>query len=133
MGTVYLLHFIDAAGNHAKHGHAGHYVGFTENLPQRLATHRSGRGARLLQVVLEDGLSFVVVRLWTGVTEAEEQRVKNLGGAARCCPVCNPGTTAGSFAHVSKASRWEKTKGKKRRFLRKVRTRSVRDTLEACP
>lgn len=132
MGTVYLLHFIskrgkDKRGQHAKYQHAGHYVGFTENLPKRLTEHRTGRGANLMRVIANAGLSFLVARTWGGTTEVDEQRVKNRGGAARLCPICTPGTKAGTFEHVSKGSRWEKTKGRKRLELRKVRTRSPKE------
>lgn len=129
MGTVYLLHFIrlggkDPRGTHAKLAHAGHYVGFTEGrLQERLNEHRTGYASKLTGAVVASGLSFLVARLWTGVTMVEEQRIKNRGGAARLCPLCTPGTTQGVFQHVPKKSRWERTKGKKRRFLMKVRTR----------
>ncbi len=40
-GTVYLLHFD------RPYVHAGHYTGWTTDLPARLAEHASGHGARL--------------------------------------------------------------------------------------
>ncbi len=128
MGVVYLLHFIskrgkDRRGEHARHQHAGHYVGYTDNLAQRLAEHRAGRGAVLTRVIGEAGLSFLVVRTWGGATLVDEQRVKNRGGAAKLCPLCSPGTRAGTFERAPKGSRWVETKGRKRRELRKVRTR----------
>lgn len=124
MGTVYLLHFVrkspeDPRGVTARYHHAGHYVGFTKDLANRLREHRSGAGANLLRVIQEAGLSFLVVRAWGGVTAKVEQRLKNRGGAARLCPVCNPGTAEGAFRHVPRDSRW---RGREKNLM-KVRTR----------
>jgi predicted GIY-YIG superfamily endonuclease len=49
-GTVYLLHF-DRPLKHAKH-----YLGYANDLQARLEQHRSGNGARLIQVVQEAGI-----------------------------------------------------------------------------
>ena len=38
-GIVYLLHF------ERSYRHARHYIGFTQNLEQRLEEHRAGRGS----------------------------------------------------------------------------------------
>jgi predicted GIY-YIG superfamily endonuclease len=114
----------DPRGTTARLQHAGHYIGYTENLGQRLEEHRAGYASKLTGAAIHAGLSFLVARLWVGVSRVEEQRVKNLGGAAKCCPICSPGTTAGTFHHVPRKSRWERTPGKKRRYLRKSRTRS---------
>ena len=43
-GIVYLLHF------ERSYRHARHYIGFTQNLEQRLAEHRAGRGSPLLPI-----------------------------------------------------------------------------------
>jgi hypothetical protein len=51
-GTVYLLHFTEP------YRHARHYMGWTENLPARLALHTEGRGARLVEVVIGHGIGF---------------------------------------------------------------------------
>ncbi len=55
--TVYLLHFTQ------RYKHAGHYIGSTKSLTQRLAEHRSGRGARLLEVVHAVGITWVLARM----------------------------------------------------------------------
>ena len=114
MGTIYLIHFTE----HLEH--AGHYIGYTaRDLEDRIADHLTGRGAKLMAAVVAAGISFEVVRTWQG-DAVLEQRLKNLGGAARLCPVCNPGTTQGTFKHVARASRWERTRGKTRRYLMNV-------------
>lgn len=86
--VVYLLHFIDpATGQSARYQHAGHYRGTTDDLPKRLQAHRAGTGARLMQVIKEAGLSFVLARTWPGGRDRERQ-LKREGGASRMCPEC---------------------------------------------
>jgi predicted GIY-YIG superfamily endonuclease len=81
-GTIYLLHFA------RPYRHARHYLGFAEDLEQRLAQHRAGRGARLVQVVLGAGIGFEVARTWKGDRRLE-RRLKNQRNApARLCPIC---------------------------------------------
>ncbi len=60
---------------------------WTLNLPIRLGEHAAGRGARLMQVVAEQGITWQVSRLWVG-TRGRERSLKRQGGAARRCPVC---------------------------------------------
>jgi len=60
---------------------------WTEDLTARLDAHRQGRGARLMEVIAEAGLGFVLARTWTG-TRALERRLKGRGGHARLCPIC---------------------------------------------
>jgi predicted GIY-YIG superfamily endonuclease len=80
-GTVYLLHFAKP------YKHARHYLGYASRLESRLAMHRCGRGARLLQVVRQAGIRWRLVRVWSGDRGLERQ-LKNRGGASRLCPVC---------------------------------------------
>jgi hypothetical protein len=84
LGTVYLLHFDQ------RYEHAGHYTGFAEGsgLLNRLGEHQTGRGARLVEVITQAGISFRVARLWPGVTRARERQLKRQGGASRRCPIC---------------------------------------------
>lgn len=81
-GTVYLLHFTPQGYKHARH-----FQQWTEDLNSRLDAHRHGRGARLMEVIAEAGLGFVLARTWTG-TRALERRLKGRGGHARLCPIC---------------------------------------------
>ena len=73
-GTVYLLHFTPRGYKHVRR--------WTEDLTARLDAHRNGRGARLMEVIAEAGLGFVLARTWTG-TRALERRLKGRGGHAR--------------------------------------------------
>lgn len=80
-GTVYLLHF------HTPYRHARHYLGFANDLDARLALHRQGRGARLVQVVNAAGIGWHVARTWKGDRGLERQ-LKNRHSGVRLCPVC---------------------------------------------
>jgi len=82
---VYLLHFERA------YRHARHYVGYTEDLEARLAAHRAGHGARLLEVIDEAGIGWELARLWPDGDRDLERRIKRAGHTPRLCPTCNPG------------------------------------------
>ena len=82
LGTVYLLHFD------SKYKHAQHYIGWTQNLEQRLIEHASGRGARLIAVIVAAGISFSLVRTWEQVTKGQERKFKKWKKASDLCPVC---------------------------------------------
>ena len=89
VGVIYLLHFDRPIGDLANpRGFAGHYTGWTLNLPGRLQEHAAGRGARLMQVVGEAGIGWQLARIWPG-TRTRERSLKRSGGAARRCPVCH--------------------------------------------
>jgi predicted GIY-YIG superfamily endonuclease len=81
-GTVYLLHFDQ------RYEHAGHYTGWAEDLDRRLAEHLGGRGARLIEVIVQAGIGLRLARTWPGVTRARERQLKRQGGASRYCPIC---------------------------------------------
>lgn len=81
LGIVYLLHF-----DHP-YQHARHYTGWTEDLLERLDRHARGCGARLMNVISQAGIGFVLVRTCEG-TRDTERAIKNQGGAVRYCPLC---------------------------------------------
>jgi predicted GIY-YIG superfamily endonuclease len=82
-GTVYLIH-LDPPYKHARH-----YTGWTANLDQRLAEHRAGIGARLLDVAQKAGGSWHLVRTWPG-TKKLERAIKDTRAVPRLCPECSP-------------------------------------------
>jgi predicted GIY-YIG superfamily endonuclease len=82
-GLVYLIH-LDPAYKHARH-----YTGWTANLDQRLAEHRAGAGARLLDVVQKAGGSWHLVRTWPG-TRSLERAIKDMRAVPQLCPECTP-------------------------------------------
>jgi predicted GIY-YIG superfamily endonuclease len=71
-----------------RYEHAGHYTGWAEDLDHRVAEHQAGRGARLIEVITQAGISFSLARTWPGVTRARERQLKRQGGASRHCPIC---------------------------------------------
>jgi predicted GIY-YIG superfamily endonuclease len=79
-GVVYTLCF-DRPFKHARH-----YRGWTTDLARRLAEHRAGRGARLLEVITAAGIGFTVAKVEPG-TRARERQLKQRG-AGRDCPRC---------------------------------------------
>jgi len=85
LSTVYLLHFS------RPYHHAKHYLGIAEDLEAQLEEHRSGNGARLMEVVTEAGIGFVLARTWENQDRKVERKLKNRKEAPRLCPICNPG------------------------------------------
>lgn len=81
MGTVYLLHFSKRLY------HAGHYLGYTEDLEERLGRHKAGNGARLLEVIMEAGITWELARTWEGNRDLE-CRLKRQHNGPRLCPIC---------------------------------------------
>jgi hypothetical protein len=82
-GLVYTLHLWPPIA------HAKHYTGTARNekrLPERLADHALGRGARLTQVQVERGGSWVLAQTEPGGADRERQLKQH--GAARRCEVC---------------------------------------------
>jgi predicted GIY-YIG superfamily endonuclease len=78
---VYLIHFEQP------YRHAKHYVGFTTDLPARIADHRAGVGSRLLQVVNDAGIKWEVARTWQGDRKLERQ-LKRRKETPALCPLC---------------------------------------------
>jgi predicted GIY-YIG superfamily endonuclease len=81
--TVYLLHF------QSKLSHAQHYIGSAKDVQKRLAVHKNGKGARILQVLVELGETFSLVRTWNGGRKLE-YLLKSRKEAPKLCPVCSP-------------------------------------------
>jgi hypothetical protein len=84
-GVVYLEH-LDRPMAHARH-----YLGWTPYSTPALRhqQHLLSRGARLLQVANERGITYGVVRVWLGGRSLERQ-LKAQHHGPRLCPICNP-------------------------------------------
>lgn len=105
---LYLIHFERPLA------HARHYLGFVEgiaDLPARLAEHKAGRGARLLQVLKERDIPWKVTRVWIVGDRTAERHLKDNAMAPRLCPCCG-----GPKAHdrMSNLAPHMKKKGRKR-------------------
>jgi hypothetical protein len=110
IGTTYLLHFCDPqTGEPARYKHAGHYIGWTQDLAARLDAHARGTGARLIEVITKAGLGFRLVRTWPGTTRDREDLLKHAGGGRRYCPECGvtPRQGTGPLTPVRRLSLYE--------------------------
>ena len=94
LGVIYMLHFDQP------YQHARHYVGWTEDLLDRLDRHAKGNGARLIAVIWQAGIGFTLVRICEG-TRRTERAIKNDGGATRFCPACTPRPWTGHWAPIT--------------------------------
>lgn len=84
---VYVIHF-DRAYKHAKH-----YTGIAKNVEKRMKEHSNGSGARLMQVLKENGIGFrySVIAEYDNfsLAHAEEKRLKTkIKKPQRYCPIC---------------------------------------------
>ncbi len=79
---IYLIHLA------TPYKHAKHYLGSTSDLAERIERHRSGDGARLLQVVNAAGIQWEVVRTWKGSRKIE-RLIKRRKGTPALCPICS--------------------------------------------
>ncbi len=80
--SVYLIH-LDTPLAHARH-----YCGFAIHVEERLAHHRAGTGARMLQVCNERGITYELARVWPGADRTFERALKDTHHTARYCPLC---------------------------------------------
>ena len=94
-GVVYLLHFDQP------YQHARHYTGWSgDDVLDRLTQHATGRGARLMTVIHQAGIGFILVRLCEG-TRATERAIKHDGGATRYCPACTDRPWTGHWSPIT--------------------------------
>jgi predicted GIY-YIG superfamily endonuclease len=77
-GTVYLLHF-----KRPYHGPMQHYVGFTQDLDQRLKDHQEGSGCVTTRRAFDQGIAFTLARTWSGSRKLERQ-IKSRGPTNYC-------------------------------------------------
>jgi predicted GIY-YIG superfamily endonuclease len=84
-GTVYLLHFDRPFGLDDQQ----HYIGWTRSLERRIAAHRAGEGCRFTARVVNEGIGFQVVRIWTDADRGKERALKGVSGRW-LCPMCIP-------------------------------------------
>src|SRR6185437_214928 len=78
---VYLVHFDQ------RYAHAGHYTGSSPDIDRRLTEHFNGRGARLMAVIKDAGITWRLARVWPEGGRDKERALKQRG-AARHCPIC---------------------------------------------
>lgn len=88
-GGVYLLHF-DPPFHHALH-----YLGFAENLRERIAQHIRGTSrVGIVECAIKNGSKIRVVCVWPGASRRDERELKGLrnekrkGSLRQMCPRC---------------------------------------------
>src|SRR5436305_3780620 len=81
-GHVYVIHLA------TRLHHAGHYVGFATDLAGRIAQHRAGNGARLLEVIRDAGIAWKLVKVMPGDRSLERRLKRRKNTPRRLCPVC---------------------------------------------
>jgi hypothetical protein len=64
---------------------AGHHIGFSDHIEERIQTHRKDQGSPLLAAALVAGIDFRLVRVWPGADRYFERRLHNRHGS-RLCP-----------------------------------------------
>jgi predicted GIY-YIG superfamily endonuclease len=84
MRGVYILH-LDTPLEHARH-----YTGFAHDLAERIPLHGTSRGARIMQVCQERGITWRLGRIFEDGDRRLERRFKKTGHAAARCAICNP-------------------------------------------
>jgi hypothetical protein len=85
VGSIYLIHFS------RPFKHARHYIGWTLDVDRRVGQEHMNGHARsnpLVKAALADGINLTLAKVWEGKTKNDERRLKNRGGASRCCPIC---------------------------------------------
>jgi hypothetical protein len=86
---VYLLHFVP------RYKHAGHYMGFAEDIGARVYAHEMWlTDVRLVRAAVAAGVSLQLARIWPGADRNTERKLKGgmhakrTGSLARQCPIC---------------------------------------------
>jgi hypothetical protein len=116
--VVYTLHLWPPLG------HAGHYTGsaFERRLARRLTDHALGRGARLTQVQVERGGTWVLAQTQPGGRTTERRLKKH--GATRRCEVCQAveGYRAGELTAKAALARagWDRSNEVQRSTLLEI-------------
>lgn len=87
MRGLYLLHF------EPRYLHAGHYLGYSDNVERRVAVHLAcgSKSSPLVRAAIASGCAVTVARTIAGGTRTLERRLKKAGGLSRHCPVCRAG------------------------------------------
>lgn len=87
-GTVYLLHLHQRLGNLSNaRAQAQHYIGWCQNIDERLAQHRAGQGSKLLATAVARGITFEVAATWSAPV-AFEKYLKRRKESPRLCITC---------------------------------------------
>lgn len=83
---LYLLHFDP------RYRHAGHYLGFAEDINARVRQHVTGsrKASPLVSAAVGAGCTVTLARTWPEGDRTLERRLKRHHQIARHCPLCPP-------------------------------------------
>ncbi|SRR6266566_9822640 len=81
--AVYILHSEEKLA-----GRAGHYTGYTDNLPVRIACHEHGNSSKLVAAWSRNNIRFVVAAVWIEGDRELERKIKRAHNGPRFCPIC---------------------------------------------
>lgn len=94
-GTVYLICLSEPfTGRQRAPGRQPqvirHYIGLAPvTLDKRMAAHRAGNGARMIQVITAAGIGWQLARTWPPAPGLE-RTLKKRKNARKLCPICAP-------------------------------------------
>lgn len=88
MSAVYLIHCHGELGNPDTHT-ARHYLGYAENVEERLQKHASGNGSAFMAEVARRNIEWECVRIWENGNRTFERRLKNQKNHKHFCPICS--------------------------------------------
>lgn len=95
MDYVYLIKLDSKLSNRAQY-----YIGYTPRHPlERLKTHRSKHGSRILAAAVENGIEFHIVRVWENADKTFERSLKKRKNAKVFCPLTNPKLSQFLYEH----------------------------------
>lgn len=95
--AVYLIHFTQP------YHHARHYIGFTADLPRRIAEHQRDY-LHLMGAVNAAKIPWVVAKVWPDGDRELERRLKRWKGAGQFCPICQ--AEAGQYSTAILPAGW---------------------------
>jgi hypothetical protein len=64
------------------------YLGYTDDLPARLAAHRAGRGSPLVAAAVRDGIDFELAATWSEDRREERRLHRYRNSPRQLCPIC---------------------------------------------
>lgn len=82
---IYLLHFSQPICSTRT---TQHYLGWTNDIDERLRKHRKGKGSRLCEVAVSRGVKIQLAEIIPGDRNLE-RRIKRQKNHRKICPICN--------------------------------------------
>lgn len=96
-GAVYLLCLSGTLGGDRHR--AEHYLGWSNDLDNRVREHRNGRGSKFTQAACQRGFTLRVAEVWTG-TRYLEKSLKQSRNLNRFCPICQSKKDVTNLGHL---------------------------------